>query len=522
MRVVFRVDSSQKIGSGHLMRCLTLAKALKAKGTSVCFISREHEGHLCELIEQQNFQIFRLPKVLDKEVIENGNPYLSWLECSWEEDANNTIGAIEAWGTQPDWLIVDHYALDIKWEQRLRKYAKNIMIIDDLFRSIHDCDLLLNQNLLDGNQRRYVELVPFHCSLLLGPKYALLQQYYRNLRSKVSLKIGPIKRILIFFGWVDRYNVTGRVLSALLNLDIRTIQIDIVMGASSPYLAEMSKKINGRENITLYTNMPTLALLLMKADLAIGAGGTTSWERLCLGVPTLLISIANNQCDIARSLDGLGLVIWLGDQNAVSEKFIEVSVKSLIEKGLNEVWSQNCRNVVDGEGARRVCAALMSSAHSQLFVRRATPTDSSLLLDWVNDELTRKNSINSDHICANSHELWFNDSLSRGKERRIYIIETNSNIPIGQVRFDRQNGEWNIGYSLAKTFRGKGLGRKLLGKGMQKLAEEEGIDMPLLGAVKMGNYASCKVFESLGFNSIQKGDLIEYRRSIKADSFQFS
>ena len=310
LQIVFRTDASPTIGTGHVMRCLTLAGALVEKGAEVSFICREHAGHLCDLIEAQGFRVYRLPAP-DSDFEAGRTPaHAAWLGATWQEDAGQTGAVIKTLGARPDWLVVDHYALDSRWERALRPLVGRIFVIDDIADRDHDCDLLLDQNLFADMQTRYADKVPADCRLLLGPEYALLQPIYAELHDRIPPREGPIRRILISFGGADRDNLTGRALVAFLGLNRPDIDVDVVISGSSPYASEIRALVAGRTNIHLHSNLPTLAPLMTRADLAIGAAGITSWERLCLGLPALVVTLAENQRPFAEELQPLWLVRW--------------------------------------------------------------------------------------------------------------------------------------------------------------------------------------------------------------------
>ena len=211
MRVAFRVDSSTVLGSGHVMRCLTLAHALKQRSAEILFISRELAGNMCDHVAAEGFPVVRLPIGSSASKSDTCAPQIAvnaespWM--SWEEDAKLTSRVIEEWG-KADWLIVDHYALDSGWEASLRPSTGQIMVIDDLADRQHDCDLLLDQNFYEGLDRRYCRLVPGTCRKLLGPKYALLRPEFIRARANLQERSDAVRRVLIAFGGVDRSNET--------------------------------------------------------------------------------------------------------------------------------------------------------------------------------------------------------------------------------------------------------------------------------------------------------------------------
>jgi UDP-2,4-diacetamido-2,4,6-trideoxy-beta-L-altropyranose hydrolase len=363
MNVVFRTDSSAKIGSGHVMRCLTLASALKQNEVKVFFICRDHQGNLCDLIRNHGFDVVVLPAALkgiqDQDFLDSS----TWLGVPWQEDARQTENAFESLEIKPDLIVMDHYSIDHHWESAMRSTTGRLMVIDDLADRAHDCDLLLDQNLIAKMNTRYNGLVSKGCEMLLGPEYSLLQPIYGELQKGLSARKGPVKRILVFFGELGEKNLTGLTLSALERLNYQDIHIDVVIGSNNPHTKAIREQVESHENFHLHNNLPTLAPLMAKADLAVGASGATSWERLCLGLPAIVVSLADNQRGIAEELNRRGLVQWLGHQKSVDEDVLARALGNLIEKGLDEEWSQRCRNTVDGRGVNRVCSALSMAAN---------------------------------------------------------------------------------------------------------------------------------------------------------------
>jgi UDP-2,4-diacetamido-2,4,6-trideoxy-beta-L-altropyranose hydrolase len=363
MNVVFRTDSSAKIGSGHVMRCLTLATALKLNEVKVLFICRDHQGNLCDLIRNHGFDVVVLPAaskgIQDQDFLDSS----TWLGATWQEDARQTGDALESLDIKPDLIVVDHYSINHHWESAMRSSAGRIMAIDDLADREHDCDLLLDQNLIANMKTRYTGLVAKGCDMLLGPEYSLLQPIYLELQKGLPARKGSVKRVLVFFGELGEKNLTGLTLSALERLNHQDIHIDVVIGSNNPHRKAIQEQVKGRDNIHLHSCLPTLAPLMAQSDLAVGACGATSWERLCLGLPAIVVSLAENQRGIAEELNRRGLVQWLGHQKSVDEGVLARALGSLIEKGLDEEWSQRCRNTVDGRGVNRVCSALSMAAN---------------------------------------------------------------------------------------------------------------------------------------------------------------
>ena len=356
MKVVFRTDASKVIGQGHVMRCLTLANVLRERGADINFICREHPGHLCDLIAQRGFFVHCLP--LPDERVDHLPGHSGWLGASWETDAEQTRQVIQGLGGAADVLVVDHYAVDQSWETALRPAAGRILAIDDLADRIHHCDLLLDQNLFFDLSTRYDGKVPPECVKLLGPGYALLQPVYAELHSQVRLRDGPVRRIFVFFGGADTENLTGLSVNAFQELGRTDIQLDVVMTEKNSRYQAIEKAIEGWRNIRLHGALPSLGPLMATADLAIGAGGATVWERLCLGLPSVVISLAENQKPVCGDLARTGLIQYLGHKDEVTMEFLCNALRRVI--GLLSIfeWSRNCYAVCDGKGARRVAGSI--------------------------------------------------------------------------------------------------------------------------------------------------------------------
>ena len=367
MQIVFRADASGMIGSGHVMRCLTLADALHAKGSEILFVCRAHEGHLGGLIEQRGHKAALLPEPAHPPTVSD---YLSWLGADWQTDAEETITTMDRYGMSgPDWIIADHYAIDCRWEGTLRGHAARLMVIDDLAIRRHDCDLLLDQNLVRDFERRYDGLIPENALTLLGPRYALLAPEYAALHEKAKPRSGPVRRILVFFGGSDPCGLTRKTLSAFLTLARRDIDLDIVLGRMAPDRNEIETLAAGQKNIHLHGDLPSLAPLMAEADLAIGAGGATSWERLCLKLPALIVTVADNQVPVAQELDRLGLIRWLGPANAVDETLLLDALMSQTTAPPDSVFRTDTR-LVDGRGAERIVQRMLAAASASWSTRR--------------------------------------------------------------------------------------------------------------------------------------------------------
>ena len=308
MRVVFRVDASLKMGIGHVMRCLTLTQVLKENGADVEFICRKHEGSLIDKIRSSGFIVHEL-KVFEETKVDNKLAHSHWLGATQQQDADDCINILKA--EKLDWLIVDHYALDEQWQKRLNPYYEKLMVIDDLADRKHQCDILLDQTFA-RQQEDYLILTPKNCQLLLGSQYALLRPEFSEWREfSLERRSKPeFKQLFINMGGVDVNNVTENILDRLELCNLSNdMSITVVMGGSAPYLESVkSKSITLPYKTEVKVDVGNMAELMANADIAIGASGATTWERCCLGLPTIQLITAYNQEFIASKLNKINAI----------------------------------------------------------------------------------------------------------------------------------------------------------------------------------------------------------------------
>lgn len=356
--VAFRVDASLQIGTGHFMRCLALAAALKRAGTRCQFICRHSLDHLRAMAVEagHGFETLKPARFADAGDL----PHSAWLQTSQEIDAEHTLRALS--GLRCDWLVVDHYAIDAQWESSLRNAASGTLVIDDLADRRHDCTALLDQNVFPDMDTRYVGKVPGNCQLMLGPSFALLRGEFATLRSTMRIRKGPVRRILVLMGGVDAENQTGKAIEAVARLRGRSFEVDVVVGKQHPArdgLEELCRQYGFR----LHVQTTHIAALMTQADLAVGAAGSSSWERCCLALPTICLGLAAHQVAMAEGLQSLGAVVSLGNAADVSVEDLTASLLSLVEQPERLAsLSTAASRLVDGRGAERVCQRLMSAA----------------------------------------------------------------------------------------------------------------------------------------------------------------
>ena len=313
LKVCFRADASLSIGAGHLSRCLTLAESLKRRGADVTFVCAAGSCAFVPRVSEIADAVIELPHSA-AEV--DGSTNDSWLTVSPATDAEMTITALA--GMAVDWLVVDHYGIDATWESLLRPLVGKVMVIDDLADRKHDCDVLLDQNLYRDMGCRYINLVPSNCELYLGPRYAILRDEFTKRHSSVRVRQAPVKRLLLSFGGVDSANATGLALSSLTALDAPEISVDVIIGGQHP-LRNTIVKTCSDHGYRLHVQTEEMARLIDSADLALGAGGSSTWERAIRGLPTLTIVTAPNQLAAALYLDEIGVSPLLGTTRELSQ-----------------------------------------------------------------------------------------------------------------------------------------------------------------------------------------------------------
>lgn len=353
MNITFRADASLHIGTGHVMRCLTLADALAACGVQSQFICRQHEGHLIDFIRSKGYIAHAL--ALEEPQTEQELPHSHWLGASQAQDVAACVPILAK--HPPDWLVVDHYALDTRWECALAPYYRKLMVVDDLADRHHACDLLLDQT-FGRSADDYRPLVPNHCQLLCGSAYALLRPEFAALRSySLKRRAQPaLRQLLVTMGGVDKDNATGQVLQALRHCPLPAdCHVTVVMGGTAPWLNSVRDQAQTLPwPTTVLVGVNHMAQLMADSDLAIGAAGATSWERCCLGLPTIMLVLAENQKYAAQLLEKSNAVCCI-KKNDNFEKTIILVLKEILssEKKLLQLC-EAASKVTDGQGCERL------------------------------------------------------------------------------------------------------------------------------------------------------------------------
>lgn len=357
MRFVFRVDASREIGTGHVMRCLALACALPHP-RAVEFICREYVGDMCGAIEAEGFRVHRLPPTSASSV-GRANGCSGWLGVAPDRDVAETISAIAATGgPRPDWLVVDHYGIDATWESAMRPYVASIFAVDDIADRPHECDLLLDQNYYSDARLRYLARVPPGTRCLLGPHFALLRPEFAAARNAFCSEPLP-EKLFVSFGGHDTFRISVLVVEALKVLGRAAPAAEIVSGSDEDLRAALTALTSNTPGVRIHGYVRDMARLMSRCNFAIGAGGSSTWERCALGVPTLVVVVAENQRRTIQDLADTGVVVNLGEARDVTAESLAGAIAVLHSDGPRRRSLRTASMaLVDGNGASRVVSEL--------------------------------------------------------------------------------------------------------------------------------------------------------------------
>lgn len=364
-RILFRVDASQLIGTGHVMRGLTLARLMRERGYVATFVIRAAPGNFADVVASRGFDVIELPASPPEG--ETGDrpstvAHAHWLTAGWVRDADETKACLA--NVSPDLLIVDHYAIDEKWEERVGFPPHRIVLIDDLADRHHRCGALIDTN-LGRKAADYAGLIPPTATLAVGPAYALLRPEFARLRPESLNRraAGQIRSILVAMGGVDAPNATCRILQAMKTAELpAACRVKIVLGPSAPWLADVRKEADDLPWATeVLAGIDDMATIMAASDVAIGAAGVSAWERCCLGLPTLLIIIADNQRAGAAALDAIGAARAVGSVADIG-RALPTAIQAIADPLALAAMSRAAASVSDGLGTERVAALLEALA----------------------------------------------------------------------------------------------------------------------------------------------------------------
>ena len=335
--IFIRVDSGTKVGYGHFVRCMALANILQ-KNFKVNFISRSLAGNLISNLQKSGFGVFRFHSNSEKINVKN--------------DAQKTISLIKKYGSQKSMLIIDNYELHKNWETHVKPFVHKLITIDDLPNRSHNCDLLIDQNLYPTVSGLYKGLIPSKCIKLIGPKFSMIRKEFRMLKKHAKLRTFPIKKILVSFGGTDIDNQTLIVLNSIKKMNLK-INVDVVVGKANACKKDLKNFCKKDERFIYHEQIDNIADLMLSADLSIGSGGGTTWERCILGLPAIVSTYSDAERNVADSLSKKKCIINLGDVKKLKETNYLNALANLKKNDLRTM-SKNSLRLVDGNGTQRI------------------------------------------------------------------------------------------------------------------------------------------------------------------------
>jgi UDP-2,4-diacetamido-2,4,6-trideoxy-beta-L-altropyranose hydrolase len=496
MTIFIRVDSGTAIGTGHVIRCLTLAAELRKKDENIIFLCKPHAGNIINFIETSGFKVV----TLSEPEFEGGILEGSWIGTSLEADAaecksiilqnaiKNTI--------KTDLLIIDHYSIDKTWQTILRPVCDKIFMIDDLANRAHDCDILLDQNFYLNKDERYQNIVPEHCKVFVGPAFALLRPDFFEAKKTYKFS-ADVKNLLVFFGGVDAAGMTLKMAEILKSYP--HIHSHFIVGAANKDKDAIKAIAADRHNYTIYSHISDMASKMSECDAAIGAGGTTLWERACIGLPSLVVSIANNQTKICQDMTVAGHILYAGEAAQLNDRSLEHLTAVFLENGfLRESLYRHSLSLVPGK-TDVLMKALVGDVRSvpSVTLRPARIADADTVFAWRNHPDTRRFSGNNAEINHNEHVKWFAKAV--GDTNRMLLVAENAGEGVGFLRYDFLPGSTMISIFLNPEQNGKGYGTAILKAGEVYLRESGRDYAPLTAEILPGNHASEKLFTKCGY-----------------------
>lgn len=498
-RVAIRCDASPRIGTGHVARCVALARALRARGAEVEMLSRNLPERVRKLlVDGAGVTVRALPAAASAERDAEGPAlaHAGWLEGSQHGDAGQ-CARILAEGPRADWLVVDHYALDARWERRMRAAVDRILAIDDLADRAHDCDALLDQNHFPDAEARYAGKVPPPARLLCGPKFALLREEFARARGALAPRDGRLRRVFVCFGSFDPAGQTLRALEAMDAAGIQDLAVDVAIGSDHPQREAIETSCRPRPGVALHFDAAGVCDLMARADLAIGASGSMNWERAALGLPSIVTSVADNQHAVALPLAADLGCIYLGAAADWQPETLAGLVRGLHRAPtLLAALAARAGALADGKGAARVAAQLLPEP---VVLRLAQPADCEAVLAWRNAEETRREAHDPRPIDAEAHRFWFRRALE--DPGKALLIGELDGAPIGVLRYDLQ-GEGAralVSVYLVPGHAGRGLGSALLRAGSRWLRAHRPDVTRVRAEIRPGNRRSIGAFDDAGY-----------------------
>lgn len=483
LQLLIRADSYEAIGTGHVMRCIALGQAWKASGGNVLFVSHCENDALKSRFAEEDFDFVSLHTPFPH--LDDLNTTMSILDnISSNGKRENTI------------VVLDGYHFDEDYQQKIKGAGFKLLCIDDYGHAgRYYADFILNQN-LSAEMNLYPVHSP-HSKFLLGPQYTLLRKEFWGWRTWKRIISPCARKIIITMGGADQHNDTLKIIHALRGVEIPDMEVVVLLGPANSRKAEIETALKASpfesRLLVAYHKMPEI---MAWADIAISAGGSTSWELAFMGVPSLLVIAAKNQEPICQKIEESGAAYCLGWHDKITSDSLSRAVQSLSENyEARSSMSARGRDLIDGNGAREVVRVLRQDC---LTFRKARQSDCGLVWKWANERTTREVSFSAESIGWEEHVCWFDKKMA-DDTHFFYILLNGDNEPVGQVRFALNGSQAVISMSIASQFRGRGYGSRGIRITTEDLFSRTGITT-VRAHIKRTNEKSVKAFQSAGFH----------------------
>jgi UDP-2,4-diacetamido-2,4,6-trideoxy-beta-L-altropyranose hydrolase len=463
-----------------------LARALRALGAECLFLCRSLEGNISPEIAADGFEVFGVPGSMS-------DASADAAAIGFDADYSATAPLLTA--IRPDCLIVDHYDLDAEWERQALRLVDRCVAIDDLARRHADIDLLVDTTPGHDRLKLYDNVLPGSALVFLGPRYALLREEFAARRASIGPRSGKIGRCLVNFGGTHAVALCADALRAIQAALGDTVAIDVVVPASSTELQQLGAGAIGDVKFIGHATPAQMAELMANADIAIGAAGTTSWERACLGLPAIVTAIADNQVAVVTAIVNAGAALEVPVGREYVQELSHVLHGLAANPEQAQRMSRNAFALIDGRGAERVARFIVRPA---IHLRRAEAADRASIWAWRNEPHVRAVSFNQAPISWESHTGWY-DSVLQSAERHLLVCET-AGESVGVVRFDLSGDEAVISVYLNAVGRGKGIGAELLRGAEKWLLRQHPHLHRIVAEIMDANLASIAAFEAARYH----------------------
>lgn len=499
--VLLRFDASSEIGLGHASRCLALAHALRSRDVQVFA--------LCHEVTEWFVESF----------LEIGCSIVGLLSRDDPDEVVTQMSRIRG-PKESIVLLIDLYALDAAWEAVVLRAVDRLVVLEDRPFRRHEAGILVDPGADENRVGRYEALVPERTQIVAGRDFVLIHPRYVELRSVVSVREGPVRRVLVQLG-SDRSDLVLRVLAALDEVAAGDLLVNVVLASDHPNL-DVARGLCASRGWAIDSDIREMWNLYSTVDLAIAAPGVSIWERMCLGVPSVVIGTTELHRDAYIDLRESGAITWLGHATELEDDQLAISLRQELER-TDLCWSSAaCLDAVDGRGAARLASLLTIDDASDLTLRPATADDEGRILRWANDRDTRRWSFTQERTAAAEHREWFSSRLSDRDGSRMHVLLDPWAAELGVVRFERNSeGVWQMSATLAPGYRHRGLEEPLVRLACDKHLQDLGPDITIEATVRMSRPGAGHLLTRIGFDRLAsdaEGTFATFRRTFGGGS----